>query len=329
MGAEEYNKFLKEEKNRIFKECLFSWKTKEQILDLYKKGYSPLQVAKLFEHEIGFKNINKFYSTFHGKKPRTFRVFSSFTTQIFARRLTSLIPYSKEFHDIHLSKPQWWKIRFSHLDKNENEVKEIAKTQLLNWQKSTCEKRKKAGVYNPIYTIDYWKNSSDEPEKSIEQYKRSISPRCIEFWIKKGYDFNEAKKRISDVCRSGALVTLKSLNGKCSSKLEKRIYELLNDESVSQQLFLGKYAYDIYKKEEKKIVEINGTYWHADSRVYPDENQKLIHGTVHEIRLKDEQKISYAKSKGWDVLVIWELDYCKSPNDVIESILRFFKNKNE
>jgi G:T-mismatch repair DNA endonuclease (very short patch repair protein) len=53
--------------------------------------------------------------------------------------------------------------------------------------------------------------------------------------------------------------------------------------------------------------------------------QNLIHGTVQQIREKDEQKISYAKSKGWDVLIIWELDYCKSPNEVIESIRRFLK----
>jgi very-short-patch-repair endonuclease len=101
----------------------------------------------------------------------------------------------------------------------------------------------------------------------------------------------------------------------------------VDDASVGQQLFLGKYAYDLYKREVKKIVEINGTYWHADPRVYQDESKKLVHGTVQEIRLKDEQKISYAKSIGWDVLIVWEFDYCKSPNDVIESIIRFFKNE--
>jgi len=327
MGAEEYNKFLRKEKNRIFEKYLFSWRTKEQILNLYKEGYSPTQVARLFKHEVGFKDICEHCSTFHGKKPRTFRVFSSFTTQIFAHKLKPLIPYLKEFHDIHLSKHQWWKIRFAHLDKSENEVKEIATTQILNWQKSTCEKRKKSGTYNPIYTIEYWKYLSDDPQRSIEQYKRSISPRCIEFWVKKGYDLNEAKKRVGDVCRPGAFATLKNLYGTCTSKLEKRIYELVDDASVGQQLFLGKYAYDLYKREVKKIVEINGTYWHADPRVYQDESKKLVHGTVQEIRLKDEQKISYAKLSGWDVLIVWEFDYCKSPNDVIESIIRFFKNE--
>jgi hypothetical protein len=76
---------------------------------------------------------------FFGKKPRTFKVFSSCNVQIFSKRLSSLIPYTKFFHDIHLSKPQWWKIRFAHLDKSEDEVKEIAKSQLLDWQKATCE----------------------------------------------------------------------------------------------------------------------------------------------------------------------------------------------
>ena len=325
MGAEKYNKFLSDEKDRVFRKFLNLWKTEDQIVKLYKEGYSPSQLAKLYEYEVGFDELCEQRSIFHGKKPRSFLIFPTITTSTFANRLTSIIPYLKEFHDIHLSKPQWWKIKFSHLDKNEDEVKELAKVQFLDWQKSTCEKRKKSGAYSPIYTIDYWKEKSDDPEKSIEKYKREISPRCIEFWIKKGYDINEAKKRVGDTCRPGAIKVLKNLNGKNVSKLEKRIYELINDDSVCQQLFLGKYAYDIYKKETKKIVEINGTYWHADQRVYQDLQQNLIHGTVQQIREKDEQKISYAKSKGWDVLIIWELDYCKSPNEVIESIRWFLK----
>jgi len=324
MGAEKYNKFLGEEKSRIFESFLATWKTKDQILEMYREGYSPSQLAKLYEYEVGFDELREQQSTFHGKKSRSLLIFPAITAIIFAKRLTSIIPYSKEFHDIHLSKPQWWKIKFSHLDKSEDEVKELAKVQLLDWQKNTCKKRKESGVYSQIYTLDYWKDSFD-PQESIKQYKRRISPRCVEFWIKKGYDVNEAKKRVSDVCRSGAHATLKGLNGNCASKLEKRIYELVDDSNVEQQLFLGKYAYDLYKKETKKIVEINGTYWHADPRVYQDLQQNLIHGTVQQIREKDEQKISYANSKGWDVLIIWELDYCKSPNEVIESIRRFFK----
>lgn len=327
MSVKEFNVFLKEEKNRVFEKCLFDWKTREQILSLYNEGYSPTQIARLFEYEVGFENICANCSTFFGKKPRTFKVFSSFSIQIFSNRLSSLLPYSKKFRDIHLSKPQWWKIRFSHLDKSEDEVKEIARLQLVNWQKETCEKRKKTGTYNPIYTIDYWANLSEEPQKSIEKYKKEISPRCVEFWLKKGYDINEAKKRISNVCRAGAHAALNSVYGKCSSKLETRIYELLNDRTIGRQLFLGKYAFDFYKKETKKIVEINGTYWHADPRIYQNLSDKLVHGSVLEIREKDEKKQSYAKSRGWEVLVIWELDYCKSPDDVIKSILGFLKNE--
>jgi very-short-patch-repair endonuclease len=327
MGAEKYNKFLGEEKSRIFEKCLLEWKSKEQILKFYAEGYSPLQIAKLFQHEVGFDQICKNLSTFTGKTQKTFKIFPTISLAIFARRLNETIPYTNEFHEIHLSKPQWWKIRFSHLDKTENEVKELAKQQLLNWQKSTSQKRKDSGVYSPIYTLDYWKNFSDDPQKSIEKYKREISPRCVEFWIKKGYDINEAKKRISSTCRTGALACLKSLDGNGISKLEQRIYELLEDSSLERQMFLGKYAYDICNRHNKKIVEINGTYWHADPRVYVDVRTKLVHGTVEEIRENDTQKISYATSRGWDVLVVWELDYCKSPNEVIKSILGFIKNE--
>jgi very-short-patch-repair endonuclease len=327
MGAEKYNKFLREEKSRIFNECLLRWKNKEQILTLYAEGYSPSQIANLFQHEVGFTQICKNLSIFTGKDRKTFKVFPTISLSTFARRLNELVPYTSEFHEIHLSKPQWWKIRFSHLDKTENEVKELVKQQLLDWQKNTSQKRKDSGVYNPIYTVDYWKDLSEDPHKSIEKYKREISPRCVEFWTKKGYDINEAKKRVSSVCRTGAFASLKVLRGNHISKLEQRIYELLEDSSIEQQMFLGKYAYDICNRRNKKIVEINGTYWHADPRVYADTKTKFVHGTVEEIREKDAQKISYAKSRGWDVLVVWELDYCKSPNEVIKSILGFIKNE--
>lgn len=326
MSAKEYNRFLKKEKNRIFETHLFNWKTKEQLMSLYEEGYSPKQIAQLYQHEVGYNDLCECTSKFDGKDSKIIRVFSSFSITIFARRLLQIVPYSKKFHNIHLSKPQWWKIRFAHLDKTDDEVKEIAKNQLLDWQKSTCEKRKLSGVYNPVYTLKYWESSGD-PEKSIEKYKREISPRCIEFWLKKGYDVNEAKKKIGDVCRPGATAVLKSLQGHNTSKLENRIYELLNEVSIERQMFLGRYAYDFCKKDSKKIVEINGTYWHADPRVYQNLDEKLVHGTVQEIRNKDIEKISYAKSRGWDVLVIWEIDYCKSPNEVIKSILEFFKNE--
>jgi len=325
MGAEKYNAFLGEEKKKTFKDHLFKWKTEKQLLALYEEGYSPSQIAKLFEHQIGFAHLRESTSFFQGRQSRSFRIFPEMNAKIFAKRLADLLPYSEDLHRIHLSKPQWWKIRCSHLDKSEDEVKEIASNQFLNWQKSTCEKRKKTGTYNPVYSLDYWKNSSSNPAESLEQYKREISPRCVEFWLKRGLDLNEAKKRIGDICRTGAHATLKSLNGKCSSVLESRIYSLLNDSSIDRQLFLGKYAYDFCKRSSKKIVEINGTYWHADPRIYQNLDTKLVHGTVQEIRENDERKISYAKSKGWEVLIIWELDYCKSPNEVVRSIMEFFK----
>jgi very-short-patch-repair endonuclease len=326
MGAEDYNRFLREEKSRVFESFLTSWKTKDQIQLLYEEGHSPSQLADLFDHEVGFEKICEQRSTFYGtKKSKEFFVFPKISKSVFAKRLASVVPYTKELHSVHLAKPQWWKIRFSHLNKSEDEVKEIAKSQLLRWQKNTCNKRKEHDSYNPIYTTKYWESLSEDPQNSLEKYKREISPRCVEFWLKKGFDLNEAKKRIGDVCRAGTHTALKSLNGNYVSKLEKRIYELLNDATVKQQLFLGKYSYDFYKKETKKIVEINGTYWHADPRVHLSLEEQLVHGTVQQIRDKDEQKISYAKSKGWDVLIVWELDYCKSPNDVIESIKGFLE----
>lgn len=322
----DYNKFKNQQKNKLFSEKLFRWKTREEINLLYEEGYSPQQLAKLFNHEIGFScfcNIQSFY----GETKNVFTVFHRMSTSIFARRLKQNVPYSKSMLFFHLKQPQWWKIRFDHLDKTEDEVKLLAKTQLLNWQKDTCRKRKSSKAYTPQYTIDYWVDKSENPEKALLDYKNSISPKRIEFWIKKGFSSDDAKDKISIAARKGAIAACQSLRGRCVSKAEREIYSLLNasDNQIVHQKNLGIYCYDFAKISNKKIVEYNGTYWHADPRVYFDTDAQLLHGTVKEIREKDIEKANFVTSRGWKLLTVWELDYCKSRDSVIESILEFFK----
>lgn len=55
----------------------------------------------------------------------------------------------------------------------------------------------------------------------------------------------------------------------------------------------------------------------------PHPFRKLI--TAQEIWDKDEKKLSIAKKNGVDVLVIWDKDYKKNKEKIIEKCLSFLK----
>jgi very-short-patch-repair endonuclease len=94
---------------------------------------------------------------------------------------------------------------------------------------------------------------------------------------------------------------------------------------LEQQIFIGPYSYDFGSRKLKKLVEINGTYWHADPRVYKADDLLIGQKKAYEIWAKDLEKISYAKNYGYDVLSVWELDFCKNPNLTLKLINNFLE----
>jgi G:T-mismatch repair DNA endonuclease (very short patch repair protein) len=84
------------------------------------------------------------------------------------------------------------------------------------------------------------------------------------------------------------------------------------------------YVYDFCLPGNKKIIEVNGTYWHADPRVY-NENDAVHDVLAKKIWNRDKKKLGYAKRAGYDVLVVWELDFCKSKQDTLNLIKAFLQ----
>lgn len=81
------------------------------------------------------------------------------------------------------------------------------------------------------------------------------------------------------------------------------------------------YKVDIYIKEINKIIEFNGTYWHADPRFYRgDYYHQKKKKNAKQIWEEDEKRIKDLEELGYDVEVIWEHDY-KKYNQKKETIL--------
>ena len=76
---------------------------------------------------------------------------------------------------------------------------------------------------------------------------------------------------------------------------------------------------------KNKIIEFNGDLWHANPELYEanDILKIMENKTAQEIWDKDEARLNYLESQGYDVLIVWEKDYREDKNTVREQCLAF------
>lgn len=90
------------------------------------------------------------------------------------------------------------------------------------------------------------------------------------------------------------------------------------------------YKYDFCLHEQKKIIEFNGCYWHADPRIYQSSDVISFPGSskryASDIWLRDDLKHQCAKRMGFDVFVVWESDFHQNREGVIQECLKFIKS---
>jgi len=326
-----YNNKKRREKSRqltqLFIYVLNKWKSDSEIITLYKAGYAPLQVIKLWLHGTN-SEIKKSELKFDD---RTFTHFKTLSGASLCERLKNHIPYTREYHEIHLAKPQTWKVRCNHLDKSEEDVQDIVKNQLKTWASTTQEKRKKHNVYSIDNTAEYWMKKSglsyDEAIEKSKLHKREKSPFSVDHWIKKGFSEEAAKQQMRKYHVRGGVAATKQQGSICVSNLERQIYDCLFadfPELQAQYSINDVFVYDICLPSVKKIIEVNGTYWHADPRVY-NENDLVHDILVKRIWNRDKKKACYAKHAGYKVLVVWELDFCKSKEHSLKLLKEFLQ----
>lgn len=84
------------------------------------------------------------------------------------------------------------------------------------------------------------------------------------------------------------------------------------------------YDFRIFPDEGGPCIEIQGTYWHADPRIY--EGKELTKVQKWDIKV-DEIKKKYCDTHNIRLIYIWEKDINENPNKVLsllENELRFF-----
>lgn len=101
-----------------------------------------------------------------------------------------------------------------------------------------------------------------------------------------------------------------------SSKLELSIVDFLvnNGFEIETQFRIKKtqgnfWFYDIRLKDSNILIEVNGTFWHADPRIYVATDLVGKKGKLaKDIWKHDLEKYNAAKQAGFKVIYLWELD---------------------
>ncbi len=234
---------------------------------------------------------------------------------------------------------EWW------LDKYGQEIAEKL------WAEKYDNRRDYSGSGNPMYqtsVFDVWKEKFGE-EKALEmweerrvyfsnKYSSSGNPMyqlsLYDNWKKKfGEEIAEQKydnwyssltattstQEHREKCRIIALNALKRPIKK--NNVEKLVEQYLLDNKIDYKYCLildKKYQYDFIVKDKKILIEVNGTYWHADPRFYNENNMNVRQKFKVS---KDKEKREYAESKGFKLLYIWEEDINKKDFSAIKEIL--------
>ncbi len=94
--------------------------------------------------------------------------------------------------------------------------------------------------------------------------------------------------------------------GRAYNRVEAKLAKMFEAAGVDYrwQFPLGPYVYD-FLLPDRRLVEVHGTYWHADPRSYEG---KTLTPDQHRNRLHDMDKKLFAAGRGYRLKVVWEAD---------------------
>ena len=117
------------------------------------------------------------------------------------------------------------------------------------------------------------------------------------------------------------------------SKAERRFVQMLMDNGIQGESCLSKngqwsiktdqrsYFFDFAIPDQKKLIEFNGDFWHANPKKYKHD-QVISFGNfkskAEDLWNRDAKKISAANKQGYQVLTVWESDFNRNTGQEIK-----------
>lgn len=92
------------------------------------------------------------------------------------------------------------------------------------------------------------------------------------------------------------------------------------------------YCYDILLTGTKKLIEVNGDYWHGNPSIYKS-TDLIMKGSSKEITVgekwkADSEKLAAATQAGYEVLIVWEKDWKTEKKATLQRILDYESKQN-
>lgn len=84
---------------------------------------------------------------------------------------------------------------------------------------------------------------------------------------------------------------------------------------------------DIFIPSKNLIIEYHGSFWHADTRMFPDDSTVVHHNiTAKELREGTVKRKELCESLGYNYYEIWSLDYLENKDKIVEQTLNFINS---
>ena len=153
---------------------------------------------------------------------------------------------------------------------------------------------------------------------------RFCSPPCSSKSRKKNRAKTIAKKKKDGSYKKNYKPTV--------SKLQQNVIKILrrNNINCQTQFRIGKYYYDI--KIGDLLIQIQGTYWHLDQRVYKADQIVTMPGNkrvkVATKWKKDLKKKQEAMKRGFKVVQLWQIDiHAMSEQQLVQFVNKTLYNE--
>jgi hypothetical protein len=203
----------------------------------------------------------------------------------------------------------------------------------------TPEKRiKKSKDLKYINSIDYYIDKHGEKKGKIvfEKWKKSQDHLSLDFFIKK-YGEVKGNLKYKEICKKIKDTRTFSYYSKTSQDLfkevclrlslfDKSIFAMNNKWEFSIKYNDSKFFYDF--KYKNKIIEFNGDMWHANPDIFAETDMPnpFFKISAKEIWAHDKIKNELAKNSGYEILIIWENDFLKNKEKIINNCIKFLTN---
>jgi G:T-mismatch repair DNA endonuclease (very short patch repair protein) len=111
-------------------------------------------------------------------------------------------------------------------------------------------------------------------------------------------------RRRADGASAGTRVT--KVPARAFNRLEAKLARLLDEAGVDYQwqFRVGRFVYD-FLLPGRRLVEVHGTYWHADPRFHTDGS---LTPAQRRNRVHDLRKRFHAAERGYRYIAVWEHD---------------------